>query len=188
MKLYEEIIKYGKKAVDSNLTTSFFGNISARNGDNILISGTGTMLDELDSDSIVEVPVRGEGGLDKRASSELAAHRSIYHRTPYTAVLHSHTLYSILMGEFFVDEATFEISEVLPFLDSVPIVEGRSGSCELGEKVGEAICKNPVIIVKNHGVFAAADSLKQCYIYTAGLEFYSKEYVFKHMVKLLKQC
>ena len=48
-----EIIKYGKKLGEKNMTPGTSGNISVRDGENVLISASGTCLADLNEDEIV---------------------------------------------------------------------------------------------------------------------------------------
>lgn len=53
--MYEELRRFGKKLVEGGMVSSHSGNMSIRIGDNILITRSGSMLDELTEASIVEV-------------------------------------------------------------------------------------------------------------------------------------
>jgi L-fuculose-phosphate aldolase len=55
----KEISRFGRKAVLSGLTSSRFGNISALRGNKIVITKSGSMLDELDRTQVVEVDLSG---------------------------------------------------------------------------------------------------------------------------------
>ncbi len=67
---WQEISRFGKKAVMSGLTSSRFGNISLLVGEKIFITCTGSMLDELDQNQVIEVDLRGPCPQDRIASSE----------------------------------------------------------------------------------------------------------------------
>jgi L-fuculose-phosphate aldolase len=179
----EEIAKFGRKLVENGLTTSFFGNISAVDGEKMLISRTGSMLDELEGDQVVEVHLKNLAETDCAASSELCVHRKIAVATGARRIMHAHTVYSILVGDIFSGAASFDVAEVLPFLGYVPIAAGKSGSEELAENTARALLKNKVVIVKGHGVFAVGDTLKECYIYVSALEFHSKELILKSILE-----
>lgn len=170
----EEIICWGKKVVQANLCTSFFGNISCRFGDTIFITKTETMLDELTVDDIVQVDLSRKSENDKVASSELIVHREIYMNTNFKRVIHTHSQFSTLMdyNDYYV---SFDYSEVLPFLENVPVVIGKSGTELLAKNVSEALKENSITIVKGHGVFSAAESFKLCFIYLTALEHCAKD-------------
>lgn len=180
LSLKSEMCKFGKKLVENNLTTSFFGNLSTRFENTLLVTRSGSMLDELEGDQIVEVSL-GKEEKETCATSELCVHKKVIEKTGAKAVMHAHTIYSVLACGLFYDTASFSVAEILPFLKCVPIVGGKSGTEELAENVADALTKNKIIIVKEHGVFACGESMKECYIYVSGLEFYAKELLLKNL-------
>jgi L-fuculose-phosphate aldolase len=177
-----DIIKFGKKVVYSGLATSFFGNISVREESIIYITKTGSMLDELNRDDIVIVDVDNVSSNDKIASTELIVHRRVYKKTNTKAIIHTHSLYSTLMGNTDRYYVEIEGGETLPFLKKVPVVTGKSGSEILSENVSNALMNHQIVIVKDHGVFARGNNLRECYIYLSSLEHYSKYHILKKIM------
>jgi L-fuculose-phosphate aldolase len=55
----QKISAVGKKLVESGLVEANFGNISVRSssGNSFIITKTGTALDEIDSDGVIEIPI-----------------------------------------------------------------------------------------------------------------------------------
>ena len=92
---WQEISRLGKKLILAGLTSSRFGNISLLDGDQILITCTGTMLDELDEDGVVEVDLSGSCPEDAIASSEICVHRAVYQCTSHQAIVHTHSPYAV---------------------------------------------------------------------------------------------
>lgn len=170
----EDIIKFGKKIVEQQLATSFFGNLSVMVGEDIFITKTGSMLDELSKGDVVKVHLSNQSEQDRLASSELIVHRMIYKNTDALAVMHTHSLYSILMGNTDPFYLEIDTGEILPFLNKVPIVSGKSGSLELALVVSNALKSYNLAIVKDHGVFAKGKDLRECYVYVSALEHYCK--------------
>ena len=96
---WQEIARFGKKLVLSGLTSSRFGNISLRREDRIFITCTGSMLDELDGEMVVEVDLSRPCNQDKIASSETCVHRAIYQSTSkYGHYSHSLSLRSSIIS------------------------------------------------------------------------------------------
>lgn len=160
---WEEIAKFGKKVVSSGLTSSRFGNISLLKGRRILVTCTGTMLDELDAGQIVEVDLQGQCASEERASIETCVHRAIYRRTCAGAVIHTHSPFAVVLS--LLEEGSVEPldSEGAAFLGMIPIVEGPSGSEDLAEAVSLALKSHRACIARGHGVFAAGEGLLQAY-------------------------
>jgi len=160
---WQEIARFGKKLVLSGLTSSRFGNISLLQGDRIFITCTGSMLDELDREMVVEVDLSHPCNLDKIASSETCVHRAVYQRTANMAIIHTHSPYTVALS--LLEQRAIEPidSEGLLFLGAVPIVEGRIGTDELAMAVSIALQKHKACIARGHGVFAAGESLPDAY-------------------------
>jgi len=180
MRIEDQFALYGKKCVDEGMTTSFFGNISFLQGDLLYITASGAMLDNLGRNDILQINAGKESSADKSASSELCVHRKIYEKTSFKSIIHAHSMYTVILAKY-MSQLSFQLDEVLPFLDCVPVVEGKSGSLQLAEKVAEAAEKSCLVVVKEHGVFALASSLRQAYIRISALEYVSKKTVLEQI-------
>ncbi|MEW6327382.1 MAG: aldolase [Thermodesulfobacteriota bacterium] len=167
----EELIKYGKKMVAQGLAYSHFGNVSKRVGDRLLISTTGSMLNELEG-HIVEVPLLESSPLDIRASIELGAHREIYKRTPALAVLHGHSEFAVVLSLLHPAGAELrpEDSEGACLLHEIPIIQGESGSEELAEKASAALCDHKAVLIRGHGVFARGNTVNEAFVVLSAVE------------------
>jgi L-fuculose-phosphate aldolase len=162
---WQEISRFGKKMVLSGLTSSRFGNISLLQNDRILITTTGSMLDELNEDMVVEVELSHSCDMDRIASSETCVHRAIYQSTTSGAIIHTHSPYAVALS-LLEREAVDPIdSEGRIFLGRMPIVEGGFGTDELARASSAALRNHKACIARGHGVFAAGNSL--CDAYTA---------------------
>ena len=95
---WEEIAQFGKKIVSSGLTSSRFGNISILRDGRIFITATGSMLDELDSSTVIDVDLKQPCEDDKMASIETCVHRAIYLGTGNTAIIHTHSPYAVALS------------------------------------------------------------------------------------------
>jgi len=180
MRVEDQFAFYGKKCVDEGLTTSFFGNISLIQSDLLYITASGAMLDNLRREDIVQLNIKKESFADKKASSELCVHRKIYEKTSFKSIIHAHSMYTVILAKY-KSHLSFQLAEVLPFLSCVPVVEGRSGSLQLAENVASASRKSSLVVVREHGVFALASSLKEAYIRISALEYVSKKTVMEQM-------
>ena len=162
---WQEMARIGKKAVSAGLTSSRFGNISMlrRNTNTILITCTGSMLDELDESQVVEVDLAGPCPLDKTASSETCVHRAIYQCTSARAIIHTHSPYAVALS--IIERSSLEPidSEGKNFVGAIPIVDGTFGSSDLAKNVSSALRGHAACIARGHGVFAAGRSLTEAY-------------------------
>jgi L-fuculose-phosphate aldolase len=150
--LCKEIYRFGRKVVAQGLTSSRFGNISALRENKILITCTGSMLDELDQTKVVAVDLLEPCTKDALASTELCVHRAIYDSTSAVALsLIENGIVRPIDGEG------------LHFLGPMPVVEAGFGTDELARKVSSALESHNACIARGHGVFAAGGTLAEAF-------------------------
>jgi ribulose-5-phosphate 4-epimerase/fuculose-1-phosphate aldolase len=95
------MIQAGRQTVDYGLVDSYFGNISYRLGGTILISQTGSSLDEL-GPCIDPCRMDGSSCAGLTASSEYSAHKAVYEAelsgAGARAILHGHPRFSVIVS------------------------------------------------------------------------------------------
>ncbi len=171
----QELIKYGRKIVEAGLVHSHFGNVSKRVGDQMLISTTGSMLDELEG-QIVTVPIdlASPDELDVIASSEVNVHRAIYKDTSALAILHGHSKYAVVMSMLCKPGEQMlivpEDSESIYFLHEIPVVTGGIGSEELARNAARALRDHKGIVVQGHGTFARGATVDEAFVILSSIE------------------
>jgi len=189
LRMWQEIAKYGRKLVEHGLVESHFGNISVRIGDRILITRSGTALDEITRDNVVEVGLKDTSSLDVIASSETVVHREIYRQTQALAIIHAHCPYavveSLLVGAGGIIEPAD--SEGQYFLGKIPVVEGGIGSSKLAINTARALSVSKGAIIYGHGTFAAGKTLEEAYILTTQIEHSCKVKYLYELASLRKE-
>lgn len=173
--MWRDIAYWGKKLADSGMVSSRFGNISVRTEHGFLIKRTGAMLDSIQKEDVIEVGL-APSTANKEASSEASSHRAIYLATDARAVIHAHPPFAIVESLLCKDEIKPLDSEGLPFLGTIPIVDGDSGSSELYGQLNRIFSSGKVkgLVNRGHGSFAAGPDLKDCFNTTAMIEHSSK--------------
>jgi L-fuculose-phosphate aldolase len=161
--LCNEISGFGRKAVLSGLTSSRFGNISALRGDKIVITKSGSMLDELDITQLAEVDLSGSCAQDATASTETCVHRAVYQGTTAQSVIHTHSPYAVALSLIEAEQLEPIDSEGLHFLGPMPVVDAEFGTDDLAAKVSAALHSHNACIARGHGVFAQGQSLAGAY-------------------------
>lgn len=169
--MWQEISKFGKKLVNFGLAGAHFGNISVRTGNKILITRSGSMLDELNKNRIVEVDLGSRSPVVKGASVETTVHRTIYEKTSALAVIHAHSPFAIIQsmlnkGNLLIPEDC----ESKYFLGEIPIITGEPGSDRLAENAAKALKNHKGVIVKGHGTFAIGKNLEEAYAVVSSIE------------------
>ncbi len=173
--MWQEISKIGKKLVDHGLVESHFGNISVRIGNKMLITRSGSALDEITENSVVEVELEGTSGLDMIASSEAIVHRAIYKDTSALAIIHAHCQFAVTLSLLadFDSDSDFIVpvdSEGQYFLHEVPIVKGGIGTPQLAKNTACALAEHKGAIIYSHGTFATGKILEEAYVVTTQIE------------------
>lgn len=166
----EELTSFGKKMVERGLVSAHAGNISKRIGHMMLISMRGSMLDVLEG-KIVAVPLVPPSPLDQSASSELPMHRAIYRHTGAMAIFHGHGRFSI------IESLTAEAEHITPcdsesayYLPIIPIIDGPSGTEELGYAAAVALKEHRGALIRGHGVVTKGATVEEAYAMLAIIE------------------
>ncbi len=166
-KLRRELVRFGKRIADEHLVVGPGGNISARQGNVMLIKASGAAFEEARGEDYIAVEIDTGKALEKgrRPSSELPMHLACYRVRPdVRAVVHTHSPFAtgiasagVTLRPMFPDFVAVIDSEVptLPFV--IPCGE------ELAEVVSEAIAKVNAALLANHGVIAVGDNIKEAF-------------------------
>jgi 3-dehydro-4-phosphotetronate decarboxylase len=86
------LIGAGKALVDAGLSPGSSGNVSVRDGDRILMSGTGSRLGALGPADIAVLTLDGIPVSGAKPSKEVSLHVALYAKNPaHTAVVHVHS-------------------------------------------------------------------------------------------------
>ncbi|MDY6866031.1 MAG: aldolase [Halobacteriota archaeon] len=168
--MIEDLKRFGKRLARDGLVKSNSGNISIRVGDKIFITTSGSMLDELDEESIVEIDP-DSSKFDLKASSESLVHSKIYKKTNSSAVIHAHPTFAVVLSLLMdgpVEPMDFEGKY---FFEEIPIIKSDTGSKELAEDVSTTIKKRNGLIVRGHGTFTTGKNVEEAYLRTCAIEF-----------------
>lgn len=153
----------GRLTVQLGLVDSFFGNVSCRVDDTILISQTGSSLDELEG-CIDACPMDGSSCAGLTASSELTAHSRIYETTDAHVILHGHPRFAVILSMLCDEQdcpnrGRCHIRCAKPrTAGGVPIVPGEVGTGPFGlcNTLPAAIAGQRGAIVHGHGLFTTS--------------------------------
>lgn len=174
-----DILYWSKRLYQKGMSPATSGNISVKTKEGILISASGTCLNDMDENDIVLIDYNGnikEG--NKKPSSEKIMHSAIYtQRDDINAVIHCHCP---VITAFAV--AGIKISKpILPdfalLYDEIPIVPFYCpSSVELADTVGKYFEKYDVVLLKNHGVVIGADTLQHAFYQLESIRAYCEIY------------
>jgi L-fuculose-phosphate aldolase len=155
----------------SGAVSSHGGNMSARVGDRLFITRTGSMLGHLEADDVIETALQGPDPRDERCSVELVVHRAIYEATGAAAIVHAHTVHTIARS-LIEDRIVPVDSESLLRLGEVPVVEAANtvSSPEAAALLAEALKSRSIAVLRSHGPFATGSSLEEAFMAVSCLE------------------
>lgn len=155
----------GLRMMGEGLVSGNFGNLSVRTEGGMLISASGSFLDEPGE----PVFVPDGGPVPETASSEYRVHREAYGASSHLACVHAHPPFSVAASFVFdrIEPVDSEGSMLCPL---VPVVDGPPGSEKLALAVAKALAGSPVVIARGHGTFSFGSSLRQALLLTSAVE------------------
>ena len=169
-KLKREIIEIGKLLWDKGLFAARCGNISLKSDrGNILITSHDCCLGMLCEDEIIAMDLEGDTKDKEIPTLEKSIHLSIHKNFTQAAVIHTHPPFT--NGYFAVrdnlDCLTFE-SRLL--LKDVPCIQQDTARISNTDSVVKALKKSSIVVLKNHGVIAIGNSLRDAFFLIQLLE------------------
>jgi methylthioribulose-1-phosphate dehydratase len=188
------MITIGKNFYDKGWLSATSGNLSARYGDNILITGSGKHKGFLSEKDFLLLNLDGEiiEGSGK-PSGETQYHLQLYKKfEKVNAVIHTHSVYSSLVSLVAGKSLKLKGNELIKAFEginlsdcvTVPVFPNIQDKEEMITYIEKYLQNNSQLLVgyilKEHGLFACASSIDAAQIYTEALEFFFKyEYLKK---------
>jgi len=156
------VSELGRRLLERDLANGTMGNLSAREGDRIAVSPSGTPYEDVTPETVPVVALSGERiAGDVAPSSETPMHRIVYRRREDAGgIVHTHSPYAstfaslgreITASHYLIGFAGHEI----------PVTEyATPGSEELGELAAEALGDDhDAVLLGNHGVLTVGATL-----------------------------
>lgn len=172
-----ELIYYGKLAGEKNFTPGYSGNLSARYGENIIITASGTANGYLTEEDFVVIDfdgniVQGNG----RPSSEKFLHLEFYKKRPdVNYIIHVHPVYLSAFASSRRDLTAPVMPENIFYFGEIPLAEyGLPGSMELVEKTAKFFDKCDAVLMANHGVIIGSATMRDAYMKLELAESYAQ--------------
>ena len=176
-KLKKELIDYGKLAGEKNFTPGYSGNLSARFGDEILITSSGSANGYLSEDELVLMDFDGnlvEG--NKKPSSEKMLHVEFYkQRSDVNYIIHVHSpfLSTFACCHIPLDEPI--MAENVFYFGQIPLAEyGLPSSMDLVEKTSKYFKDYDAVLMANHGFIVGDKTIKDAFLKLELAESYAQ--------------
>lgn len=175
--LKKEIIEYGKLAGVKNFTPGYSGNFSARYGDKILITTSGSSNGYLAEDELVLMDFEGKSLEEgKKPSSEKMLHVEFYKQRPdVNYIIHVHPVFlsSFACCQIALDEPI--MAENVFYFGQIPLAEyGLPGSVDLVEKTAKYFKDYDAILMANHGFVVGDKTIKDTFLKLELAESYAQ--------------
>ncbi|MCM1009925.1 MAG: class II aldolase/adducin family protein [Fusobacterium sp.] len=172
-----ELIKYGKLAGEKNFTPGYSGNLSARYGENVIITTSGSANGYLTEDDFVVIDYAGNVVSGKgKPSSEKFLHLEFYKKRPdINYVIHVHPVYLSAFASAGKDLTAPVMPENVFYFGAIPLAEyGLPGSMDLVDKTAEYFNKYDAVLMANHGVIIGSKTLRDAYMKLELAESYAQ--------------
>ena len=175
--LKKELIYYGKIAGEKNFTPGYSGNLSARYGDKILITSSGSANGYFNENELVLMDFQGnliEG--DKKPSSEKMLHAKFYEIRPdvnYIIHVHSPFLSTFACCHIPLDEPI--MAENVFYFGEIPLAEyGLPSSKDLVDKTSVYFKDYNAVLMANHGFIVGDKTIKDAFLKLELAESYAQ--------------
>ena len=175
--LKKELIEYGKLAGVKNFTPGYSGNFSARYGDKILITTSGSSNGYLSEEDLVLMDFEGKSLEEgKKPSSEKMLHVEFYKQRPdVNYIIHVHPVFlsSFACCKVALDEPI--MAENVFYFGQIPLAEyGLPGSMDLVEKTAKYFKDYDAVLMANHGFVVGDKTIKDAYLKLELAESYAQ--------------
>jgi len=179
LELREELVAQYQRMGQLGLNELSSGNLSARFGDNMLISGNGATSESIAVDTIVECSFDGDWEGPRKPSSEWRMHAAIYKQhEEVQAVVHTHSDYCVALASSLKPLPGFHYLVGVFGGSDVPCVPYSTfGSQSLADDAAAALTDRTACLLGNHGMIARGIHLKRAANTAYRLELMCRQYV-----------
>ncbi len=172
MRLREEVAAAARRLAAEGLLVGTAGNVSARAGDRVAVTGTGVVLADCTADDVTVVSVSGEvldGALVP--TSELGLHLGVYAGSESAAVVHTHAPYSTALACVLVELPVLHYQQLL-LGGAVRVAPYATfGTPGLADGVLSALDGRQAALMANHGSVAVGATLAKAVEHALLLEW-----------------
>jgi L-fuculose-phosphate aldolase len=171
------VIGCARRMVSDGLVIGTSGNVSARDGNKIVITPSARRYDTLRPEELCVINLAGEPlDLPLRPSSELPMHLAAYEQTTAGAVVHTHSMFATAVATSCPELPA--IHYTIGFLGGPVRVTPYAtfGTRELADGLRAALADRHVALLQNHGAVAIGQDAEQAYDRARLLEWLAELY------------
>jgi ribulose-5-phosphate 4-epimerase/fuculose-1-phosphate aldolase len=170
------LVAAGRALVAAGLSPGSSGNVSVRDGDRLLMTGTGTQLGDLATDDLSVLDLAGAHLGGPAPSKEVALHLAMYAKDPaHTAVVHVHSPSAVALSCLEPWSAHSAVPPLTPYalmrVGQVPLLPFVApGDPAMGALVGDSPLPFRAALLSNHGAVVSGEDLDRAVQSTIELE------------------
>jgi ribulose-5-phosphate 4-epimerase/fuculose-1-phosphate aldolase len=163
----KELVRWAHRLASLGLSPGSSGNVSARFGDRILISSTGSFLGTLETNELSVLDLNGTHLDGPGPSKEVPLHLAFYRRsTDIRAVVHLHAPHSVVRASMRPWSEASALPPISPYLvmqvGQVPLVRYHApGSAELAAEITALTVRCNAVLLANHGLVCSGKSIAE---------------------------
>ena len=166
-----EMSTYSDMLVKQGLLHLKGGNLSARSGDDLIITRTRSFKEDLVAEKLVRAQVYSDEAVEN-ASSTLSMHRAIYRKTNAKAIMHAHPYYPALLSYYRDGFSPLDENGLIYLGKFIPSVTAPDFMAweEVDDEMAEALATCPAAILRWHGVFTIGSSMAEAFHYIQAVD------------------
>jgi len=169
--VYELFRDIGRDIYLGHLISSHGGNMSVRDGEEIVITRRGSMLGRLAPDDVVRTGMQACDA-DIICSREIVVHRAIYEETDALAIVHAHPVHTIWRSLVADVIEPIDSESLYVFGAAVPVVSAAQtvASEEAARKLAAVLREARIAVLRSHGPFSRGATLEEAFYHVSALE------------------
>lgn len=178
----EQVVEYGRKLMEANLTTGTGGNLSVFNREEgyIALSPSGMDYFDVKPEDVVIMTLDGDFVEEDHLvpTTEWGLHLGIYRVRPdASAIVHCHSDYATAVSCLGIDLPAVNYMVAVAG-DKVPITPfAVYGTPELAKNVADNIGDYNAVLMANHGQIALGRSMKAAFTVALNVEYVARLYI-----------
>lgn len=177
--LRQQLVDTARQLNSSGLSPGKSGNLSLRNGDQVLITPSAVDYAALTTDDIVALSLQGDRiAGDRPPSSEWPFHCALYReRSDISAVVHAHARHATALACCGRDIPAFHYMVAVAGGKRIPLAPyALFGSEQLSKQVVDTLSGYRACLLANHGLVAVGDSLASAFALAGEVEELAAQY------------
>ena len=179
--IIDSLIEIGKRMGSKNYTPGYSGNLSARYGENVIITTSGSSNGYLKPEQFVEIDFSGKAvHSDKKPSSEKLLHLEFYKKRPdINYIIHVHPAGLSAFASSGRDLMKPVMAENVFYFGGIPLAEyALPSSMDLVNNTSVYFDKYDTVLMANHGVIIGSKTLEDAYQKLEIAEEYARTVIY----------